>query len=230
MKLLLIKIFSVIYRILNFIEPKKKSNLQPTIQSQRVIPWFAINGDITLRLDYDLNPESIVIDLGGYEGQWASDILGKYNCHIYIFEPYSKYAERIKKRFIKNPKIKVYELGLSNKDEILELNISDDGSSIFVESSEKSQVSLKDAIKFFESINIQHIDLLKINIEGGEYAFLERIIDNKIISKIQNIQVQFHDFVPDAENRMKRIQKKLSDTHTTTYSYDFVWENWKLNQ
>lgn len=198
------------------------------IQAIRCAPWFADNGDKILRLDYDLNSESIVFDLGGYEGQWTSDIFSKYVCNIYVFEPYHKYAEDIKKRFSKNKKIKIFEFGLSKKDEKLELNISDDGSSVFKGSGEISQIYLKDAVTFFKDYNINHIDLLKINIEGGEYDFLERIIENEIVKHINNIQVQFHDFVPNAESRMKAIQQKLSLTHYTTYSYEFVWENWKL--
>ena len=47
---------------------------------------------------------------------------------------------------------------------------------------------------------------------------------------IANIQVQFHDFVLDAESRMKSIQADLRKTHELTYQYDFVWENWKLKK
>lgn len=110
------------------------------------------------------------------------------------------------------------------------MTISADGSSVFKGSGEITQIQLKDAIDFFNTIHITHIDLLKINIEGGEYDFLERIIEDKIINNITNIQVQFHDFAPNAEVRMKAIQSKLSQTHYTTYSYEFVWENWTLKK
>ncbi|MEM7512644.1 MAG: FkbM family methyltransferase, partial [Bacteroidota bacterium] len=85
-------------------------------------------------------------------------------------------------------------------------------------------------IAFPEAINelgSNHIDLIKINIEGGEFELLEAIIDAGWVDKIDNIQVQFHDFVPNARERMMEIQKKLSFTHELTYQYDFVWENWK---
>jgi hypothetical protein len=59
---------------------------------------------------------------------------------------------------------------------------------------------------------------------------LEFIIENNLVDKIENIQVQFHDFVGNAEARMKNIQEKLSLTHTITYQYKFVWENWKLKR
>ena len=43
----------------------------------RTAGWVRDRGDQTLRLDYDLAAASIVFDLGGYEGQWASDIFGR---------------------------------------------------------------------------------------------------------------------------------------------------------
>ena len=71
------------------------------------------------------------------------------------------------------------------------------------------------------------IDLMKINIEGAEYDLLEHLIENKFVENIKDIQVQFHDFVPNAEARMKNIQAGLSKTHYLTYQYPFVWENWR---
>ena len=80
---------------------------------------------------------------------------------------------------------------------------------------------------FLNEHNIRSVNLIKINIEGGEYDLLEHIIDSGEISIFENIQVQFHDFVPHASERMLKIQKELIKTHYLTYQYEFVWENWK---
>ena len=48
------------------------------VDKLRAAQWFKDNGDKTHRLNYNLNEKSIVFDLGGYEGQWASDIFSKY--------------------------------------------------------------------------------------------------------------------------------------------------------
>ena len=74
---------------------------------------------------------------------------------------------------------------------------------------------------------IERIDLMKMNIEGGEYDLLDHLIETGFIRNIENIQVQFHDFVPEAKQRMMKIQKELSKTHRLTYQYIFVWENWR---
>jgi hypothetical protein len=69
---------------------------------------------------------------------------------------------------------------------------------------------------------------MKINIEGGEYDLLNKIIDSGLIKNISIIHVQFHHFIPNAEIELKKIYTKLSLTHKPLYRYHFVWETWEL--
>jgi FkbM family methyltransferase len=198
------------------------------IQEKRCIPWFRDNGDKTLRLDYDLDNESIVFDLGGYEGQWASDIFSMYCCYVHIFEPVEKFASKIEKRFSKNNKIFIHKFGLSSNNEKAQISIDADSSSIFTIKGSTDEIYLNKAIDFIKEYKIERIDLIKINIEGGEYELLEHLLGSGFIGSVDNIQVQFHDFVLDAESRMNKIQDALSKTHFLTYQYPFVWENWQI--
>ena len=91
-----------------------------------------------------------------------------------------------------------------------------------------STIKLISIRQFLNDSGIDTIDLIKINIEGAEYELIEGIIDNKIHLKIKNLQIQFHDFFPDAKERVDILRKKLAKTHKPTYTYDFVWENWEL--
>ncbi|MDA8326743.1 MAG: hypothetical protein M0033_11065, partial [Nitrospiraceae bacterium] len=59
------------------------------------------------------------------------------------------------------------------------------------------------------------------------YDLLDHLIETGVVNQIGNIQVQFHDFAPNAESRMSDIQRKLALTHKLTYQYRFVWENWE---
>jgi FkbM family methyltransferase len=222
-------------KLLNYIKTKITGllNRTPPIskQAKRVIPWFKDNGDYTHRLDYELDENSLVFDLGGYEGQWAHDIFTRYGCTIHIFEPFIPYAEKIKQRFEGNPKIFIHTFGLSNANIITQLSVGDDASSVFRNNGgETVNIELVEAGDFLVEKNIGHINLVKINIEGGEYDLLEHVIEKKLAPKMGNIQVQFHDFVPDAEIRMQKIQKHLQETHELTYQYVFVWENWALKK
>lgn len=208
-----------------FIKTSRLLYLSP--QEKRVIPWFRDDGDRTLRLNYDLDARSVVFDLGGYQGQWASDIFSKYCCEIHVFEPVPEFAENIRRRFARNSRIQVHEFGLGNQRANIELKIASDGSSVFRERGRPVTIQLDDALEFIRQTGISCVDLMKINIEGGEYDLLDYLIDNGFVRNIGNLQIQFHDFVPDAERRMQRIREALSITHRPTYQYDFVWENWQ---
>jgi len=199
----------------------------PTERELRVREWLK-NGSEELRYRYNLNQDSIVFDLGGYKGQWSSDIFSMYVCNIYIFEPVKKYYENIKQRFFLNQRVRVFQFGLASKNTEEYIGMSNDGTSTFnKKSSEQELIQLKMASEFIKDNNIQRIDLLKINIEGGEYDLLEHLIESGVIKIVKNIQVQFHDFVPQAIERMHKIRDRLKNTHRTTYQVDFVWENWE---
>lgn len=197
-------------------------------QRRRLRCWFQDEGDKTLRLDYDLGADSLVFDLGGYEGQWASDIFAMYCCTIHVFEPVAEFAERIRRRFAKNDKVVVHQFGLSRANRMAQISVNRDSSSFYRRRDDLRDARLVRAADFMNENNIGLVDLMKINIEGAEYELLEYLIDSELVNRIRNIQVQFHDFVPNAEQRMARIQNELHKTRVLTYQYPFVWENWTL--
>ena len=116
-------------------------------------------------------------------------------------------------------------------------SILDQSSSAFKENesfatrdSGKEKVKLRSFIEVCQELNVTKIDLIKINIEGGEYELLEQIIKSGWVNKIANLQIQFHDFVPDADSKMDRIKEDLRKTHSLTYEYVYVWENWTIKK
>ncbi len=221
MMLFLSKILSRIANLCRYASEK----LYP--QEEKSISWLKIQGDKTLRLNYDLNDNSLVFDVGGYEGQWTSDIFSKYCCFIYVFEPVKKFSEKIEKRFNLNKKIKVFNFGLSDSNFSAPISLSEDSSSIYKKSNDHQNAKFLDIYDFISKNRIDTIDLIKINIEGGEYLLLKRMIETKIAEKCHNIQVQFHTFYPRAKELRSEIRKSLQKTHTLIYDYAFVWENWK---
>ena len=199
-----------------------------TKQSRRCRPWVEIDGDSTRRLEYPLNEESIVFDLGGYKGQWASDIFSKYCCNVYVFEPVRAFYETLERRFQHNRKIRIYPFGLAEKNKKVVLGIDKDRSSMYKGRGVGELIALHSFEEFVDTHQIRIVDLIKINIEGAEYDLMDFIIEKGLQTRISNIQVQFHEFVPNAERSMKGIQKILEETHEVTWQYPFVWENWRI--
>ena len=221
------KTLSTLLRGLGVLFLKASKFMYVSPQERRCISWFNADGDKTLRLNYELESESLVFDLGGYEGQWSSDIFSKYGCCIHIFEPVEAYAKKIKQRFVRNNKIIVHEFGLSNATKESEIFIDNDSSSILKAAAVTETINLVKSKDFIRFNNITNIDLMKINIEGAEYDLLDHLMESGIVNIIDNIQIQFHDMAPNAVDRMARIQNDLSKTHFLTYQFVFVWENWQ---
>lgn len=200
----------------------------PPPELQRLIPWQEVRGDKTLRIDYDLTSDSLVIDVGGFEGQWASDIFSKYCCCIYIFEPVDEFADFIEQRFANNPRVVVKRFGLAGANKKERITLSGDASSFHTDGGTTKIAQLVPASGVLRDLGLDMIDLMKINIEGGEFELLDHLLTEGWISRIRHIQVQFHDFVPGATGKMQEIRERLAETHEPTYQYTFVWESWSL--
>lgn len=206
----------------------KKISEDLRLHRLNVKKWHEIDGENTFRLSYNLNKNSIVFDLGGYIGEWTEKIYSLYNPTIFVFEPVDKFAKIMYKKFNKNKKIKIFKFGLSNISRDVIINVDKTASSIFKKGNNKEKIKLINIDDFIKDNNIKIIDLMKINIEGGEYDLLDFMLDNNIVYNIRNIQIQFHKFVPNAEARMRNIQTRLKQSHKLTYQHIFINENWEL--
>ena len=212
----------------DILDPPAAIEIAPPAPPTQHELWLEANGDKVLRMVYPLSSANIVIDVGGYEGQWASDIYSRYLCVVHVFEPIPQFAEDIRQRFRQNARIVVHECGLGGEEGELKFSIEGDASSSLVSGGRSVSVRVVAFDSWCRDNRIEKIGLMKINIEGGEYPLIEHLIQSGWISKVGNLQVQFHDFFPEARSRMNAIQERLAQTHQQTYEFEFVWENWML--
>jgi FkbM family methyltransferase len=189
--------------------------------------WLLENPREEVRYAYPLTPESLVLDVGGFRGEWSAEIVRRYDPYIHIFEPIPEFANELADKFVGNNKVQVHAFGLGDRDTQQDMAEKGDESSAFFPSEQMVSVPFRDIRAFVADNDIQSIDLIKINIEGGEYPLLRRMIHTDLVSRCSNLQVQFHDFVPDAERQYAEIRACLVHTHVLTFEYPFVWENWQ---
>ena len=174
----------------------------------------------------DIGPNSTVFDFGGFRGDWAAKIHELYGAHVHVFEPHSGFCALIKQRFEGNPAITVHDFALGSTDGTLTLSDDGDASSSFRNSQRTVSGRVVSVARFFEDHNIPFIDLIKINIEGGEYDLLPALVEAGAMLRVGVIQVQFHLFSEDDLHRREKIREMLAKTHSCDWSYDFVWEQW----
>lgn len=192
--------------------------------------WFSDNGDETLRLNYPLNTNSIVFDLGGYHGDFAAAIHEKYGSKVYIFEPVPQFYQKCVDRFQGNSQVTCFNYGLSSHNGWMDICLADNASSFSSPHAKGGvqQVQVRSIVECIREMDVKKINLMKINIEGGEFVVLPALIDSGEIQRIEYIQVQFHNFVKQATKNREEIRKNFNKTHEEMWNYEFVWESWRL--
>lgn len=178
----------------------------------------------SLRYDYNLTPESIVLDCGGYEGRFAETMVNKYGCTVYVFEPIHRFHEALVEKFKGNPKIKLFNHGVAGTNRVDWFCIKGDMTGKFADTGDEQVVWLRDIATVIAEIG-KPIALLKLNIEGLEYEALEGLMDSVCWRAVQNIQVQCHG-TPGFE-RYEAIRTRLLETHELTFDFPFVWQNFR---
>lgn len=180
--------------------------------------------DDLITADLGLTEASHVVEVGGYLGDWSSRIVDLYNCNIQIFEPVPEYFEFLKEKFLGMENVKIYNFGLSasNKAMLFGKNGPATGRS---SSGEAIQVNLR-SVHEISNILPRVIDLIAINIEGGEYELIPELFKSKLINRCNSLFIQFHLLDYDSKNQHKNCRNLLLRTHEMAWSYDFVWEAW----
>lgn len=156
-----------------------------------------------IRYGYDIKPEDTVLDIGSYQREWGKEIVERYGCHIEYFDALDNRAAWL-------------------FDGELEFG----GAFYYTTSLAKEKLYRYKCVDIAPFI-AKEIRLLKLNIEGGEYALLDYIIERGLMGNIIELQVQFHLVEgADSAKEYNLLAKRLSITHVRTWCYPFCWENW----
>lgn len=202
-------------------EDKLKSELGPHGDFYR-------NGGNQLLYDVPVSTGSLVIDAGGYEGEWTAKMLVRYGCRSEVFEPVPAYADSCNRLFCKNALVRVHAAALGGSSRITKFCLSANGTSEFnaTEFTDNVETTVIDVHKVFDQLGVVPVMCLKLNIEGGEYEVLERLLDTNQISRCKSLLIQFHRQPVGWEQRRKDIQAHLQATHFLQWCYPMVWEKW----
>lgn len=183
----------------------------------------------SLRYEYsDLTPDSVVLDCGGFKGDFAAGIHERYGCTVHVLEPVKEFFERTARRFDDNPRVRVYNWGIGADSGMAAFSIKGDMTGKYADNPEMEDVHIKGVQEIFDYLKLGTVDLVKLNIEGGEWGVVPRLIWGGLINRVINLQIQWHDLVPDAKVRYEGIQSRLALTHALTFDHGWVWQSWKL--
>lgn len=187
--------------------------------------------------DYPLTEDSLVIDVGGYRGDWSWELRRRVQCGLIIFEPIKEFYQHCVERFRSQHDVMIINAGLSNKNERVELSKMEECSSAFVNRTtvenityragceERETVALRDVA---ELVNFHSdISLMNINAEGAEFEIIERLLSSQAITLVRYLQVEFHKFRADAKRREAVIDACLRSTHDLKFATAEGWSAWR---
>lgn len=197
------------------------------LNNNEIHRWFSDNGDYTHNITYDLTESSTIMDLGGYTGVWAQQMINKYNPNVYILEPIPEFHDIMKTKFKDNEKVHLMCVGVASVNRIGEIYLSGDGTSSNLGQGKSISVEYKTIEAILTDFELDSVDLLQINIEGDEYPLLENMLDSGSINKFKNIQIQFHLGIENDVEKRNKIRNGLErNGFKINFDYPFVWESW----
>jgi FkbM family methyltransferase len=178
-----------------------------------------------LRIDED---ESVLV-LGGYLGFSISKFRNLYNCHVVAVEPIPEFTEYLQETYNLDDKVQIFEFAVSESNGSLELGFEGESTGSRSNSTHSLTVPTRDIAEFLGELHPLP-KVVEMNIEGGEYVTLHRLIETNQIAKIQTLLVQFHKFGFEEEVQRSKIRFALNLTHECIFEFPWVWERWELRK
>ncbi|MEL7099354.1 MAG: FkbM family methyltransferase [Pseudomonadota bacterium] len=176
----------------------------------------------------DLPEAPVVWDVGGFEGTWTDHILSvRPAAQVHVFEPHPRFADALTSKFAAAPGVHVHGFAVGGADGTLALDDTGDASSAFGHTEGTLEGSVRDVAAFWHQTGLERVDLVKMNIEGGEYDLLPAMLDAGLMQRVYRLQVQFHLFDPSLLQARDAIRARLAETHICAWDYPFVWEEWR---
>lgn len=167
-----------------------------------------------------LNSKSVILDFGANHGLFSSIVSERFASDTYLFEPNTNLVQKyLLKKF---PREKIYEKAISDKEgkSIFFISSNDEASSMqkdfqiiwsIDESIEVDCVTLKSV---FDTLQINSVELIKIDIEGAEVDVLKSFSIQEF-NKVNQVTVELHDWL----NRDLRKETISSIKHMRNLGY-----------
>lgn len=173
-----------------------------------------------------IGPGDIVLDVGGHIGSFARKAVERGAEHVYSFEPepdnYS-ILEKNAEGFPITPTQAAVVADLSISQELWLNGGTNTGNHSLITRRGRGSVEVP-AINFGLILNKYQPSVVKIDIEGGEYAIEAYIRD--LPDSVKALAIEFHYFRPDFFGRAKGMSEALSRQFTAIKEPGFGEKLW----
>ncbi len=152
--------------------------------------------EYSLPAGFSINCDSTIVDIGGnigafalYASKWCND------AKVYSFEPNPQVFPLLQINTQHQKNVEKYFFGLGDKNGNLTLyqnpvNTGASSTSISYKGASKISIEIRDAFEVFKELNINQIDVLKIDTEGAEVPILKSL--KPMLDSIKVIMLEYH--------------------------------------
>jgi FkbM family methyltransferase len=145
-----------------------------------------------------LGPASVVVDLGANRGEFSQEIVGRFGCTSYAVEASPETSRTIPA----SDRLKVFNFAVNDRDAPVQFNVSSNPETSSLHPSNLPpgaqtgtvQVQGRTLASFVSEHGVDHIDLLKVDIEGAEVQLFGAATPEDLLRRIDQITIEFHDF------------------------------------
>ncbi|MEK7479622.1 MAG: FkbM family methyltransferase [Patescibacteria group bacterium] len=163
---------------------------------------------------------SVVLDLGANKGEFAEYMAREYSATVYSVEPVPELFHELKEW----PGGKKFNYCIGSETGEVTLSFPKNRCATTYASAEDApsirarSISIND---FFRRHVSGEVALLKMDIEGAELGVLETIAPEHL-QKIEQLTVEFHDFLyPETRGMVREIKKKLTERGFRALTFSF---------
>lgn len=197
------------------------------------IDWLnSISNEIFDQKEYhykeiSVQPDDIVVDLGGNIGLFAAYALSKGASKVYTVEPFPTYVNYLHENLEQfKDKVEIIPMAISDTVGHTTLNINFQNNTILNDvykelnwenNDESVTVEKIDLITLSERNDIDIINYLKVDIEGSEYLLFKGLTGKFLSKKVEKIAIEYHW---NYNGEIDSIIEKLKDNNFEVYEFE----------
>ena len=204
--------------------------LQTTVRTR----WMGSDYGGFYVVDHLLSKDSIVYSCGvGEDISFDLAVMAQYGLNVYAFDPTPLAIKFIGETSVP-PLFHFEAIGIGNRDETTKFYLSTDERDISASIIDKQDhaecinVEMQKISTIMKRLTHQRIDLLKMDIEGSEYAVLENMLEEEIFPK--QLCIEFHHRFPQIGleptrsiiQKLNKVGYKIAKISASGLEYTFL--------
>lgn len=184
----------------------------------------------------NINENSVCIDAGANIGS-ITEVFANKGATVYSFEPHPMAYAKLKEKFADNPNVKTINKAVFDKNGYMRLYFHEyhdtdnvffsQGASLFEGKNDINKdsfvdIEVIDLVDFIKNLG-RDVYVLKMDIEGGEYDILLKLIKEGLHQNIKHILVEVHDRrIPEIIETGNLVRKLIKEKNIENIDLDWV--------